>query len=76
MSRFIRVKNILFPAREIRAIYVKDKTISIIPIKPYKGAEYSCGDNWRFYRNCSDIEFRSDGEAETTFDYLLKDLSD
>ena len=76
MSRFIRVKNLLFPVSEIRAIYVKDKTISIIPTKPYKDAEYTDTDNCRFYRNRSEIDFRSEGEARITFDYLLEDLSD
>ena len=75
MSRFVRVKNLLFPASEIRAIYVKDNAISIIPTKPYKDSEYMDIDNCRFYRNRSEIEFRSEGEARITFDYLLEDLS-
>jgi len=72
MSRFIRIKNFLFPASEIRAVYIKDKTINIIHAKSYD-ANFLGEDDWRFRRNCSEIKFCSEGEALATFNYLTKD---
>ena len=45
-------------------------------MKPYKNAEYLNGDNWRFYRNRSEIDFRSQDEARTVFDFLSEELDD
>jgi hypothetical protein len=76
MSRFIQIKNFLFPVKDIRALYVKDKTMTIIPMRPYKNAEYLNGDNWRFYRNCSEIDFSSRDEARVAFDFLSEELDE
>jgi len=62
--------------KDIRALYMKGETITIIPMKPYKNAEYLNGDNWRFYRNRSEIDFRSQDEARVAFDFLSEELDD
>ena len=75
MSGFIRVKNFLFPLRDIRAISVKDNIVYVVPTRPYKGAEYLSGDNCKFYRNRSEIEFDSEQDAKIAFNYLMEDMS-